>query len=304
MKKSGLEFSFAWIFAIIVGAFILFLAIYAVTKYIGTEQEVNDIEIAEEIGILLNPLETGFESGKTTSLILPSETRIYNRCDNTGNFGEQSIKVAQKSFGKWTETDMNAEFPNKYIFSGEYEEGKKFYLFSKPFEFPFKVSDFIFLISSSKEYCFINPPEEIKNEISELAQKNLLLECSTNSIKVCFEDEAECDILVDENGKYVEKNDEKIYFEGDALMYAGIFSGREVYECQVKRLMKRIGNLAILYRDKENFISEICDANLESDLLQLEMLAGKLKSSEELYFINNLAEDIKEKNDLGVCRLW
>ena len=302
--KNGFEISFAWIFAIIVGAFILFLAIYAMTKLISTEQTISDVKIAEEIGTLLNPLETGFESGKTSSLILPAQTRIYNKCNNAGGFGKQAIRISQQSFGKWTDTNIDAEFENKYIFSGEYEEGKKFYLFSKPFEFPFKVSDVIYLISSEKEYCFIDAPENIKNEISNLNQKNLVLNCTEKSIKVCFEEKSGCDILVNENGKYVDKNGEKVYFEGDALMYAGIFSDKEVYECQVKRLMQRVENLAILYKDKENLISGICDTGLNEDLSNLERTAGELQKSDELYVINNLVENIKEKNDGGNCRLW
>ena len=124
MKKQGLQISFAWIFAIIAGVFILFLAIYAVTKIIGTEQQTSDAEIAAEIGVLMNPLEIGFESGKTTSLILPVETRINNLCDDFGNFGTQSISVSQKSLGKWTDTNVDVAASNKYIFSGDYEEGK------------------------------------------------------------------------------------------------------------------------------------------------------------------------------------
>ena len=129
MKKDGLQISFAWIFAIIVGAIILFLAIYAVVKLIGTEQTISDVEIAKEIGVLMNPLETSFQSAQSTSMFLPAETRIYNRCNNVGDFGEQSIKVTQKSFGKWSETEIDVEFLNKYVFSDEYVEGKKFYLF-------------------------------------------------------------------------------------------------------------------------------------------------------------------------------
>ena len=71
-KRGFLQISFAWLFAIIIGAFILVLAIYASTKIIKTEQLSLDAKTAKEIGVLLNPLETGFETGKTTSIKLPS----------------------------------------------------------------------------------------------------------------------------------------------------------------------------------------------------------------------------------------
>ena len=116
MKRGYLQISFAWMFAIIVGIFILFLAIFATTKLIKTDQTIIDSKTAKEIGVLLNPLETGFETGKSTSLILPSETRIYNKCNTDGEFGRQIIKISQKSFDKWTETDVDVGFSNKYIF--------------------------------------------------------------------------------------------------------------------------------------------------------------------------------------------
>ncbi|MBU2503632.1 MAG: hypothetical protein KJ879_01075, partial [Nanoarchaeota archaeon] len=141
-NKKGFEISFSWFFAIVVGGFILFLAIYGATKVINTGGEANSAKTGKEIGALLNPLETGFESGQTTLLSMPVETRIYNECEDiTGNFGRQIIKVSQKSFGDWSLTDINPSFQNKYIFSGEIVEGKNFIIFSKPFELPFKVAD-------------------------------------------------------------------------------------------------------------------------------------------------------------------
>lgn len=307
MKNKGfLQISFAWLFAIIVGGFILFLAIYASTKIIKTEQTVLDAETAKEIGILLNPLETGFETGKKNSIILPAETRIYNRCNNDGVFGRQIIKISQKSFDKWTDTNVDVGFSNKYIFSEDFVEGKKFFLFSKPFEFPFKVTDVIYLTSSEKKYCFIDPPEEIEDEISNLNQENLFLKnCPENSVKVCFNSE-NCDILVNYGGGYVDKNNERMYFHSDALMYAAVFSDKEVYECQLKRIMQRAQQLTLLYIDKAEFISrEGCNSNLNSDLLELRNWENDLSSSENLNsYMINLANDLNQQNNLAECKLW
>ena len=236
-KRGALDISFAWLFAIIVGGFILFLAVYAAIKLVGTEQTVQDAKTGKEIGILLNPLETGFESGKTNLLTMPVETRIYNKCNNQGIFGRQIIQISQKSFNQWSETNINVGFSNKYLFSGIYSEGKKFYLFSKPFEFPFKVADLIYVTPSEDKYCFVNPPEEIYEELESLKQENIFLDNCPAGIKVCFSGESGCEVDVNYNGKYIEKNNERIYFEGDALMYAAIFSSKEIYECQLKRLM-------------------------------------------------------------------
>jgi len=305
MKKRGfLQISFAWLFAIIVGAFILFLAIYAVTKVMKTGSEISDVEMGKEIGILLNPLETSFESGTSTSFKLPVESRIYNGCKNSGVFGKQTIKVSQMSFNKWSESDTEVSFSNKYIFSDKYVEGKEFYLFSKPFEFPFKVADLIYMTSSLDYYCFLDAPEDVESEISSLSQKNLFTEnCPDESINVCFESGGDCDILVSDD--YVEKNDERMYFEGESLMYAGIFSTEDVYECQLKRLMQRVESLSRLYKDKISFVSRVgCNSNLKSDLIELSNKANEFESSVNLRSLNQFTKKIEEKNDLAKCSLW
>lgn len=303
--KGYLEISFTWLFAIIVGAVILFIAIFAVSKFIKLGQTEQDVKTSEELGVLLNPLEIGFETAKVTAISFPAETRVYNKCTNFGAFGEQKIQTQQKSFNKWSTTNIDSSFENKYIFSERYVEGKKIYVFSKPFEFPFKVGDLIYITSSTADYCFEDASEEIKEEITTLKEQNLFVkECPKDSIKICFE-KNKCDINVDYNGKTVEKKGEKVYFEGDALMYGAIFSDAAVYECQLKRLMQRTEQLSALYMNKESLISQKCNSNLGTDLLGLQTLAENLESSEGLYLISNLAEDIKEKNeDNWECRLW
>ncbi len=306
-NRKGLEMSFAWLFAIIVGAIILLLAIYTSTRIIQTEQVALDARTAKEIGVLLDPLEISFETGKSNSLTLATETRIYNRCNNEGNFGRQIIKVSQKSLNQWTETDVNVGFQNKIIFSDNYVEGKKFLLFSKPFEFPFKVADVIYLTSSNKKYCFINPPNDIENEISSLNQENLFTEnCPTNSTKVCFGSSSDCNILVNYGGKYVEKNNQKLYFHSDSLMYAAVFSDKEVYECQLKRVMQRAEQLSTLYLDKSELVSQQgCNSNLNVELLGLASAEDTFNSSTDLNdYIIDLADSADSKNKIAECRLW
>lgn len=307
MKKGYLEFSFAWLFAILVGAFILFIALYASGKILNTGQETQLAQTGKEIGILLNPLETGFETGKTNSITMPIETRIHNLCNNdAGNFGKQGIRVSQKSFGEWAETDMYINFENKYIFSENTTEGKKFYLFSKPFEFPYKVTDFIYMSGSKEYYCFVEPPETIKTELDSLGQENINTECSDsqkeNSINVCFSGER-CEIRVDYNGNKVMKANKIMEFQEDALMYAAIFSDPEIYECQLQRVIKRMKTLAILYKEKSRIISrEGCSQNIE--LNKLVSSASGYKNSANLYSLKRTVEEIEQQNRFSSCRLW
>lgn len=302
-SKAYLQISFAWLFAIVVGAVILFLAIYLASKIINTEETISDAKTSKEIGVLLNPLETGFESSKSTSISFPAETRIYNKCNNRGNLGRQIIQVSQKNFNKWSETNIDVGFSNKYIFSQDFTEGKNFYILSKPFEFPFKVTDLMIITSSKIDYCFTNAPEEISEELMILNQGNIMLEnCTSESIKVCFKG-GNCEVKVDYDLKRITKDGEVMFFTSDALMYAGIFSSKDVYECQIKRLMQRVDNLALLYKDKATYVAQKnCESNL--DLLTLSNLANSFENSQELFVVSNVAEAIGEENELGDCKLW
>ena len=303
--KKGVEFQFAWIFGLIVGMTILVLAIYAVTKIIQTEEIAIDAGTAKEIGVLLNPLETGFESAQTTSLVLPKETRIFNGCNNEGYFGRQTIRVSQKSFNKWTDTNIDVGFSNKYIFSENYTEGKKFLIFSKPFEFPFKISDLIYMTSLEKKYCFSEAPDEIKEELDNLGQNNIYTEnCPENSIRVCFS--GNCEIKVNYAQKYVEKDSETMQFSDDSLMYAAIFSSPKIYECQIERLMMRATQISILYSEKADAIAgRGCNSDLKNELGTLINKLNQTKNSDGLddALIFDV-KDIQEKNDDANCKLW
>ena len=305
-KRSQLNISFGWLFAIIVGAVILVLAIYGATKVIKTGQSEEQAVGAKEIGILLNPLEIGFESAISTPLSLRIETRIFNNCYPSGNFGKQGIQTSELSFNRWSTPGVESNFENKYIFSkSPYTEGKKFYIFSKPFEFPFKISDLIYLTSEDEKYCFDGAPENIEDEISQLNQANLVLGCAENLdyTKVCFGSGANCDIAVNYNSNYVQKNQDKIYFEEDALMYAAIFSDKEIYECQVERLMKRTKHLLSLYLKKEILVQKNCKSDLGSDLDLFISILENAKDYKVINEVSELVEEIKIKNKYSSC-LW
>jgi len=303
--KSGfIQISFAWLFAIVIGVIILFFAIYASVKLIGTEESVSSSETGKEVAVLLNPLETGFGEETTTRLTLPVESQIINGCESFGDFGEQEISVSQKKGREFTDAGVDSVAYNKYIFSNKSVQGKNFYLFSKPFEFPFKVSDLIFLTSSEESYCFTDAPEEIQEELSSLGQANLLVEnCPSQSKKVCFSSDSNCDITVKENEKSVNRGEGLVYYETDALMYAAIFAEKEIYECQVQRLMKRLEALALIYNDKENIISgKGCP--VEVNLLGLADSASSLKDSADLIVVKSAADDAEDENKRAYCELW
>lgn len=307
-KKGFLEMPFSWIFALIVGATIIFLAIYFSVKLIDIEGTRQTAETSNNIGILLGPLETGFEESKTVYLDLGIESEIENICNSYGNFGVQKIATTQDIFGEETGGDIEVGFYNKYIFSEDKISGKNFYIFTKKFEFPFKVSDLIFLIPKNKEFCFVNAPSEVINLTEDLNLENIkpttnLNQCKETAERVCFRSQNNCDVVVDINRKTTKKGQTTIYFEGEALMFASIFADPEIYECQLKRLAKRASELAKLYEEKKNFIAT---KNCRSivDLNSLIAALNNLNSSANLASVSTIKDNIENKNKYTQCQLW
>src|SRR3989344_7828439 len=192
MNKKGIEFNFSWLFAIIAGAVIIFIAVYATVNIVKTSRVESDTKVAAQLGIILNPVETNLEESKYVVIKFPDETRFFNTCRETGNFGRQIISASVKSgIGEeFIEPEVENFFFNKYIFSDKTEQGKELHVLAKPFEMPYKVADLIF--ASTKKYCFVNPPDEIEDEITDLDIKIINVSsnenlCPITSIKDCFD---------------------------------------------------------------------------------------------------------------------
>lgn len=329
-NKRGYEFSFAWLFTLIVGAAIIFFAIYVSSEIIGTKRIEAESLRAKQIGVLLNPAETNLESARITKIIVPDETRIFNKCENEGRgvFGAQEISTQIKSgMGKeWQNSSgVESSFHNKYIFSNNVIEGKKeFYVLSKPLKLPFKVADILIMWSDKEKYCFIIDGvagNKIKDEISSLQPENIEFvnkpeECSNSKIKVVIDKTCrECEIKVDTSRKIVEKNSGKVFYiessdtnDRYALMYAAIFSEPENYECQVKRLIKgRASKLAELYREKARFFfgrDGCAGAVIQRALSDYVNVAVSVSHSSDLSRVKNVAEDLKDKNGNLRCELF
>lgn len=325
MNKRGYEFSFAWIFAIFVGAIVIFFAIYATTKVIDTQRTTIDTVSAKRIGILLTPVETNLESSRLAKISVSQETRLITECETQGNFGVQKISSLVKSGigDDWQpEAGVQSSFRNKYIFAQtETHSEEEFYIFTKPFKFPYKVADLTIIWSDKKPYCFVFSSEtgeqnQLKEELEILNPENIELvseisSCSSTSRKVCFEDASSCDVLVSlstnkikyEDGKtydFVESLDNENKF---SLLFAAIFSDSQTYECQTQRLAKRAANLADLYRLKSNFLSEKGCSSSPLLPAALQTLKNSLSSS-DLGRAESAALDLRTKNGNLGCKLF
>jgi len=313
-NKKGIEFSFAWMFSIIVGAVIIFLAIYGATRLVRTERAVSEAEVAKQLEILLNPVETSIEEGKISRILFVDETRLYNNCRAEGTFGVQRIRTSTISgIGEeWSTPGIAATMFNKYIFSSEIIQGEEIEIFSKPFNMPFKVADVLVVWSDQEEYCFVDPPANVEEEINSLNPRGINMtsdvdDCKEGSIVVCFATSG-CDVDVSMITKRVTKNGESVRFDDsfdDSLLYGAIFADAELYECQLERLMKRASELSLVYKDKAGVLSrEGCSTNLEADLVSFANAALEIEDSFDLGTIVNIAKSLGVKNDVLSCRLF
>jgi len=318
INKKAIAMPFNWIFTIIVGTVILFLAIYGVSKFIGTSEYQVYTESAAKLESLLNPLGTGLASGKSTQIIFKKDVRTYYTCSELGIFGKNTIAFSEKTFGDFGD-EGGAINSKKYIFAEDVVEGKTLNLFSKPFSMGFKIDDIIMI--SSENYCFYQAPNNVREEIEGLNLENIniaedvddLNNCSGK--RVCFGADADCDIFVFgmcedytcdsiyDYGKVI-KRGKTLYYDG-GLLYAAIVSSPEIYDCNLKRLMKRFNELSLVYIDKIKIIEmNGCSSNIGGDLIEMAGLARDLESSEDLFILSQRADVIDMKNKGAICGLW
>jgi hypothetical protein len=234
-NKKAYEFSFAWVFTVFIGAAVLFFAIYAATQLVDTKRAEEEAKTGKTIGILLTPVETNLEEGRSSTIQVKEETRIFNDCapylsGSNNYFGSQRISASVRSriAEEWNPLPgVENAFHNKYLFSDgklaenslgdnvRYIQGEdEFYLFTKPLNLPFKIADLIMIWSDQQHYCFVmddgeNGPIIEEVEDLNLEDKNIELiktgspeDCKTFAddelIIVCFDtaEDAICDIKV------------------------------------------------------------------------------------------------------------
>jgi len=327
-KKKAQMPEFNWLFAIIIGAVILFLAIYFAGRLIRTSGYKTSAVLLRNFDALLNPFASIGAVGESLSktIKMPVETMVEFSCD-PAELGKEGLRLRSKgSFGKWGEFAPEEGYYyiyDKYIFAAGLK-GKKFYLLSKPFALPFRIEDAIYVIS--EDYCFVNAPTEIKDEligmkIPAIEFKNSKIECKEGSKKVCF-GSIDCDINVkgmlcgeDEEcegaynyGDVAYKDGEILPFVTDALLYAAIFSDGEIYECNLKRLMYRLGLLCDIYNARTAKLSGR-GCNMENIDSLITMLHDKsigvdMTDTTDMSELYTLAQDLAKKNYYLDCPLF
>jgi len=320
VSKKAFDLPFSWLFAIIAGGFILFIAIYAAVNFINISTHTEQSQSAQQLLNYLNPVVNGITSAYSTKIEFKRNTRIYFNCSASSYsspfFGKQSLAFSEEAgfLKKWPEPGEAVSRYNKYIFSDNIEEGKTFYLFSKPFYAGFRVDDLIFI--NSKKYCFISAPPGIEKEVMDLNLRNINTTsnidsgCEKNSIKVCFGSTfSGCNISVYGNCNsgckedlegfdtgYVTKKGKQLSYFG-SLIYAAIFSSPEIYECNIKRLSNKISELSQIYSEKINLLNlQNCNSIIGPNLEDINNVLLSSKSSADFIGIYSSIASMNEKN--------
>ena len=322
MQKKAISMPFNWIFAIIVGAIILFIALYASGNILTTGSTTIGVITTKQFISYFDPFETGITEGKSEPVELQKMSRLFFEvCNPDYNiFGRQSISFQEQTIGgRWVaENSSKTHIGDKYVFAENVVEGKRLVIFSFPIKFPFRIADVIAVTSG--EYCFYKTPNKVRTDIRGLNLHLLNINFSDSldgcSGKiVCFDCNnlqcrQKCDIRVSGEENYkkgiVIKNNKNMYYY-DNLLYGAIFSSPEIYECNLKRLMNRLNELGKVYIDKIKIARRVdCSSVLESEIINL-MNAGKqLQNSRDLLGLIPIVEEIDDINSKtsSSCRLY
>ena len=309
-KKAVIEFG--WLFAVIVGALILFLAFYFVgTNLLSQKYEQGTIQ-AHSLEILLNPF-SQFGEIKLISqdtIALDQLSTVNISCDistNAGDLGYNEITLVTKG-----QSGIPKTVYDKYIFAEHDLTTKKFQALSVPLEMPWRVADVIILWPYDKKYCFVNMPNiketlgdtETGLNISSLSFPTSKTLCPSGSVTVCT---SGCDITINSATNKVTKHGQSFYFAGEALMYAAIFSSKDTYDCNFKRIASRLYSQATIYEKKAFALSGKGCTTLPPSLGALKTKASELTkqiNSGNVETLSQAANAIDQANNIADCSLY
>jgi len=321
-NKRG-DFNFVWLFAVIAGTAILILAITGAIRYGKTISITQDTEMAKALSVVTDSMQAGFAAGRKSTINFKKETIIDNQCFD-GSFGRNDISILtmERANKDFEIGGVPIRVLNKYLFVSDVP-AKYFYVFSVPISFAFKIADAI--IIDSQEYCFIGLEEgEVYRTLEVIGEKAKfgLLNCTEDSVKVCFGygrcnlQEGDINVISDCSGSIceydfeigrVERKGESVNYVGN-LLYPAIFSSRENYLCNVKRLLYRQYVLSGMYIEKTELMNyRGCNNVLGEDLETLRNFSFDLSQNLPMTDLTEMyiqAKSIERGEEVGQCKLW
>ncbi len=276
MNKKGVSIVFNWIFVGVVGALLLVFLISFALNLKATSEEISYSILGMKLRDMFISLSSGEEAVVLKDMPINYNDRVI--------FDGDHIKLYKKN------TNLAKTKVEEFIFSGELKKGQ-FYVWSKPWEMPFKVSNFL-IINSGNGYSFSNEPRffDLPSEFDVGSGKKVSFvqssvfkcrESSSNDIEIIYEKEYGVVCYYKDNTLVKEVN-----FLGEAMMYGAIFANdAEAYEKNYKRAMKRLKFLAMVYREKsrnsllfaemDRFVNDLSSNDLRKIYEDVESIRAK-----------------------------
>jgi hypothetical protein len=237
---------FAWIFSVIVGAIILFLTFFFLSQYAKqVEKPTRQITIASGLNLLLEPFSaiSNIAEVRAEILEIPKDYYIEIGCERNYNT-IKARKIEEKYF------EISEKVLDKYIFSKPFnsKKNKKFIVYSVPIEIPFHVGNAIIIVTN--ETCLADLPykkSDLENTLAELEE--IVKEEKIPKINFSCRDE----------NRYNAKNGYgnmagKYWIR--SMVSAAVFSDKDLYDCNLNRILDRAIRIAELLEKKAQIASQ------------------------------------------------
>ncbi|MBM3230130.1 hypothetical protein FJZ22_00535 [Candidatus Pacearchaeota archaeon] len=302
----GFEFSFSWLFSLLVGALILILAIYGVQTLVGQERTISDSQTAQQLSGLLSPLQTSVETSlRPQPIIFPQPTEITLGCAR----GASTVQTrALATIGRNNAPGYAQETSGVAVFGNTTLIGTKVHSLIVPFVFPYKISDLVIIWTTP--LCLVQAPETVLqtfgSDNASVYSVRTSVACRKGSRVICFDETRGCDVTVDQYLKRVTSEGKSLYYEG-ALLYGALVTPSALYECQVRSLLHRGVELTSLYAEKSALLSargEGCSTAVGALTASYGALLRATNSSKQLAGLAEQAEALADEEQASICSLW
>ncbi len=295
-----------WILVSIIGATIIIFALVFVGKTRPSQEYQNNAILVNYVDLFFNPFTSGVGStGK--EIKLPFQTEISFSCES----GVEKITL-----GKGISASSR-EIKDKFIFAKDKILTDKIFIFSQPLNLPYEVSDLVIAFDTQNKYCLIYDADSrdfvisLTNELTDIRDSftacNSINCCSQDSRVITFYSSPEADVNIVNKAEEFEygivnfKGKQSFFIDKSTLVSA-IFSDYEIYDCNIKRIGKKISLASGIYEEKATLLDlrEECSyININSKITELSKEAEAFSRNPTLIGAKSIyeySEEIKKLN--------
>lgn len=251
--KKGQGAQFNWIFVLVAGGIVLGFFVMFTFRYVDLENKKNTVEIGRHVVEGLNILETT-QLDTTIDLIYYSDLRFD--CETS----------------KLVINDYYPQVLDNVFFSPSSIKSNRLNAWVKTWDYPFKVSNFLYISSPYDNYALVDPPAwvDIPERMNARAVKRTGIKNATKVVFFTMPTQTELKgirerviVISDDKIRFF---DEKGYKDVDVLddvfRYGAIFSDNaDDYECGYGKALERLRKMARIYSNKAYVLSIIDNRN-------------------------------------------